>query len=385
VTLGRRGREPAGRADGGDPHWRAVEVEELAPQRVLGSRSRRPGSGQLLAVAGVTALLAVGLGVFGGRPTAHPAADALLPSKGAEAGSSETVGREVTPFPPIATPAVPCRPSTDPVPRAVLDVDGAETAPMFEEMDFGGPAAPDATAPDFGEVPAYGRTEIPAYARVSLRIADDACAVGWSIDLTDPNQAINLERVTNEERDPQLAQQNRFELPVARLRGADYNLIAQLTYADALRRAIWPIRILPFQVPMPWLLAGNRSLAVNQGCDLQLIIRGDSQLLSPCDGSLASPPPVTRVRAGAPLSFSFSEGWEMQIGAIDCGQLTGVEFVPEPDCQIPFKVTAGLATFEAAPVPGTWTVAISGCAVQRLDNGQNAVCGTWYAVIRVQA
>jgi hypothetical protein len=147
----------------------------------------------------------------------------------------------------------------------------------------------------------------------------------------------------------------------------------------------WPVPVLSFPLPMAWLMAGARSIAVNPGCDIQVGLgSGGSAPASACHGSLASAPPVTGVGTGQTLTFSFSEGWDLHVSVMSCGQLSGLQFVPEPGCEIPFQFTDRAATFQSAEVPGTWTVAVAACATRQLPDADTEVCGTWYATVRVR-
>jgi len=70
-----------------------------------------------------------------------------------------------------------------------------------------------------------------------------------------------------------------------------------------------------------------------------------------------------------------------------CGQLTGTRFDAASDA------TCGLEAFTSDPAvhlraptrSGTWTVGVSACAGQNLVDAYNAVCGTWYATLKIRS
>jgi len=337
----------------------------------------------------VIALLAVGLGAFGGRQ-APPDGGALAPSSSAGAGPSDgAVGPMVTLAQPIATPAVPCRPSTKPPPQVFLDVEGSSIPPVVDGLELGGVDVPVETAAPFGELPEDRREEVPSDARVSIRIGGDACALAWSIDLTYLNQSIGLEEVRNPTRDPLVAQQNRFVLALTPFRGQDFNLVARLTYPDAIRREIWPIRILPFKPPMASLLAGGRPADVVPGCDLRLdLANGQSEPMdAACLRSMALAPTPFAVRPGETIQVRFGDGWALQRVLLGCGMIDRSVFYGDPGagCVENQRSDSASWSFDAPADAGLSSLAIDLCALQTEMGGANQLCGTWFATMDVQS
>ena len=374
MTLGRRGRDPEPRAIATSEAWQTVEVEELPAQRVPSRGPARPGSGALLAAGGLAVILVAGLGFLGGRGQGRAESAAAEPSPTRPPNAAK----------PYITPSIPCGPSQPGIVQgATLMAAGTQAPGAVEVIDWLGSVP--STVPSAPGVPTSTPIEIRADIFSVLYTVGDVCALAWQIALVDSDGSIAIETVENPKADPGFAQQNRFELPLWQYRGRDYELEALLTFPNAIVRATWPVRLLPFELPRPSLMAGSRPIAVEPGCDLQLSLgSGGREPVDPCDASVAAAPPVSTVNVGQPLTFGFSEGWGITPFAAACGQLTEVEFIPETDCEIPIEAIDQSARFAAADVAGTWTVGIAACATQQLSDTYNEVCGTWYATVRVQ-
>jgi len=378
VTLGRRGREPHRPPADSGPTSQAVELEELPAQQVVPGGPARQRLGALATMGVMGLILLAGLGFLGGRQGPKPTA----PTAVAPIPTPPAIVQE-----PAVTPSTACAPAQPGVvPGAVLEAGGTETPGSIELVDWlAGPAQ----SPVAVVVPEMPPPTAPVDVRVDaapvLSTMGDVCALAWQIDVADSGGAILVTGVDNPDLDPGYAQQNRFAVPLWPFRGHEYLLEALLTFPDSVVRATWPIRIAEFALPVASLRAGNGSIETNPGCDVLISLDdGEVEELNPCDRSVAAAPSVVRVDSGASLTFSFSDGWETAVGAVSCGQLSGLQFVAEADCDIPFEATDRSATFEAAEVPGEWTVAIAGCATQQLADAYNEVCGTWYATVRVR-
>jgi hypothetical protein len=377
VTLGRRGREPHRTPAGSEPTWQAVELEELPAQQVLAGGPARPRIGALVAIGAMGLILLAGLGFLGGRQGPKPTAPAAV----ATTPTARAVVEE-----PAVTPSTACAPvQPGVVPGVILEAGGTETPGSIELVDWlAGPSQ--SAIPPQPDVPtATAPIDVRADVAPVLVTTGDVCALAWQIDVTDSSGAIQIEGVDNPELDAGYAQQNRFALALWPFRGHDYLLEALLTFPNSVVRATWPIRVAEFALPVASLRAEKRSIEVSAGCDVLVSVdAGEVEPLIPCDRSVAADPAVARVGPGASLTFGFSDGWDTAVGAVSCGQLSALQFVPEADCDIPFEATDRSVTFEAAEVAGEWAVAIGGCATQQLPDAYNEVCGTWYAIVRVR-
>jgi hypothetical protein len=384
VTLGRRGREsPTARGDARDD-WQIVEVEELPPQRVLARGATRPRIGAILAASGAVLILAGGLGVLGGRAAPEPTdASAIDPSQRPTSTPSGDVAE------PLVTPNLPCPALGDSaIPGMVLQVGGLTAPGDVEVLKWLGEPGTSAAPPKAPGPPTTDRIEIRPDLTSVLYTAGDACAVAWQIALADGDVSVPLDTVGVPGGATVVAQQNRFELPLWQHRGHDYDLDVVLAYPNVVVHARWPIRILPFQPPTTLLLSGNRSIPVSPGCNLLLSFGGGGvERVYPCGFDVVSAPPVTGVAPGTPLVFSYSDGWNIEPGGVVCGELTGTQFEEDPEaaCGLDEPVLDPSAPFRAPSRPGTWTLAISACAIQSLADVYNEVCGTWYTTLRVRS
>ena len=364
--------------------WDIVEVEELPPQRVLGRDTTRPRLSALLAASAAVLLLAGGLGVLGGRAAPEPSdATAVNPSQRPTPTTPEDVAE------PLVTPNLPCPTLDDSVvPGVVLQVGGRTVPGDVEILKWLREPGASAARPKAPGPPTTNRIDIRPDLTSVLYTTGDACAVAWQIVLASVVESVTLDTVGVPGSATIVAQQNRFELPLWQHRGHDYDLDVVLAYPHVVVHARWPIRILPFQPPTTLLLSGNRSIPVSPGCNLLLVFGGGGiEPVNPCDFDVVSAPPVTGVAPGAQLAFSFSDGWDVESGGVACGKLTGTRFEEDAEttCGLDEPVLDPSAPFRAPSQPGTWTVAISACAIQNLADAYNEVCGTWYTTLRVRS
>src|SRR6185437_9567437 len=131
--------------------------------------------------------------------------------------------------------------------------------------------------------PTKDRVEVRSDLTSVLSTTGEACAVGWEIKLGGPDGSVVLESIGIPAVNPDMARQNRFELPLWQYRGNDYELEAVLVYPQAVVRARWSIRVLPFQLPTPMLTSDDRSIPVSPGCDVLLSFgSGGGEPLYPC-------------------------------------------------------------------------------------------------------
>lgn len=385
MTLGRRGREPVqGPAPRREPL--AVEVEDLPPQRVQARGPVRPHLGPVLAASAVGVILIAGLGLLGGRALPRPGGTATI-----RPSAAATHPPDVVPAPRV-TPNVACVPiPADVVPGAILQV-GARRE--LGSVEIVGPPGPPPVLPP-GDVDVAGpneRIEIRSDLVSMLHTQGDACALAWKIALVDEYHAIMLEVVSNPDASPGYAQQNRFDLSLwpyrARRGGADFRLDAGLSYPDVAVLVRWQVRILPFQAPEPNLAGAGTEIPLIQGCDVELILFGGGhERVNPCFGDVGAFPasPIT-IKRRAPLVFDFPIGWDFNLAEVVCGQLSGSGFVREPEatCAVTAQADSEVLAIEAPRQTGRWTLKVGGCAVQRLSDAENDLCGSWYATVRVR-
>jgi hypothetical protein len=384
-------RGPAGRDDRrhpgvSDPWSGGVEIEDLPAQRVLPTGRARLGLGGVLAIGTAAVFLAAGFGVLGGRPEATAPATAVKPtSKPSEAPAATWV--------PFVTPASPCGPSPQTPPQVLLFVNGRPTPGAIELLDWKPDSAlASASVEGIPIVDPPERVEIRSDVATELRIADEICALAWTIELvaSDGNDVLaTLEGVSNLDRIPAFASQNRWPLPLADFPGTTLDLRATLAYPEFTAKATWPIRILRFTPPAGVLSAGRAPVATAAGCDVELMLGNGwtTQAQNPCAGDIAQDlgaPAV--VEPGQQLTFKFDhDDWQIDDAVIACGQLSGTNFVPGPQCVIGEPDREQFSFTFAAPLqPGVFALALFTCGTQVLADATNRLCGTWYANVEVR-
>ena len=368
-----------------------VEVEELSTDGIAPrARSRVPLTG-VLAVAGVALLLAAGLGLLGGRPgspqpSAVASATMAIPS--ATAVATAIPAARVTPW-------TPCSEAPARAPQPVLEVDGRQYIGEVSVLeDEPGPSVDRGT----GLSNARGSTirasrsavDVPMDAVTEIWIPGGVCAVEWSIVLTGETNghAAVLDVVENEDLDPAVASQNRFEIVVAPHAG-QHTLRATLVLEKVAIESTWAIRVPDLEPPAVRLSADDRRIEAVVGCDVtQLLANGIEERLTGCDGDVAkSPSHRADVAPGEQLEFEI-DGWAATNTTVYCGQLAEQRFVPriDPACvRERDPVYAGLR-FNAPDEAGGWTLAISTCGTRFRAGGRGfeELCGTWYANVRVR-
>jgi hypothetical protein len=323
-------------------------------------------------------LLAAGFGVLGGRPTPSP-------SHAIAAASPTGPVPSIPGAVPLVTPAVPCAPSPRGLPEILLRMEGGEFAGSLEILEWTqpGPVPTPVFVPDASvTAPIDIRSDVNA----ELRTIGDACAFAWVIEITDPAQAIRLERFGSED-EPDVARQNRFDLALARYRGRVFELHATLSFPGAVARTTWPIRVLPFDPPKPTLTRASKGIDVKPGCDIELMLgNGYSELVNPCPYELNELPVAATIRGqDTPMTFAFPEGWFILDSSVTCGLLSEQRLTPDPGCEIGWSDQGTSVSIDVPTTAGTWTLAINGCGIQFADDVRNQVCGTWYATIKVGA
>jgi hypothetical protein len=369
-----RRRESTTHRQFGDSWSGRPEIEELPAQPVVPRGSPRLGIGGTIAVLAAIALLAGGFGLLGGRPE-----ESARPSLSAVASHPVAVASQIPPetVVPEVTPSVECGPWPTEPPEVLLEIDGT---PFPGAVSLaGGSGLPPENAT--GEPTPHPRVEVPGDAGAELWIDNAACALAWTIELTDVAQ---LEHESNVLLDPQLAAQNRFRIVLSPHAGTDVELHATLVFPNFVEQVTWPLRISPYEIPVPVLSSSEGALQAQPGCDVVLELHSDYITeLEPCGGALSQPPgrPLA-VKPGAMLSLEF-DGWDDMGGFVECGQLvpaevTGSLFVRDQDCGIEVQPELTLS-FAAPSKPGVHALAMSACAMQ---NG-NHLCGTWYATVDV--
>jgi hypothetical protein len=364
-----------------------VEVEEL-PTQVLAARRRQgvPLTGAI-AVTAMVLLLAGGFGLLGGR---QGGAAATPPSATSLAEGPATAPSPTAPPEPRVTPWSACSGPVDEPPEPILVVDDHAYYGQVELLDFDIDTTFEGIPPVMGEDNLDHAVEVPMDAFAEIRIGGPGCAVAWNIALVETGVAEPriLETVANEERDPAIAAQNRFQFFVVPFTG-DHQLRAILVLENVAVRATWSIHVPVLQPPAVTLTAGDRAIPTVLGCDVrQRLVNDWEEALSPCARDVPREPDRwAAVAPGEPLDFVI-EGWTPTDTAVYCGQLTERRFAPRnvPPCMIPHgRLAAGLR-FLAPEEPGTWTLAISECAtrVPIGGSGFEELCGTWYANVRVR-
>jgi hypothetical protein len=344
----------------------------------------------LVAVAAVGALLAGGLGLLGGGSGSGGKTGASLASQRAGPPSAFPSGTGSPPVPQV-TPWSTCSGAPDRPPRPVLEVDGRQHFGEVEVLavDLG---------PDFDAIPIVrgednldAVVEVPMDAVAEIWIVGGSCAIAWNIALVGPAapEPQVLEAVSNEDRDPAVAAQNRLQVFVAPYAG-DHLLRAFLVFEDVALRATWSIRVPALQPPAVAFDGERGAIATVLGCDVtQRLVNDWEERLNPCARDVAQEPaPRAEIRAGEELEFALA-GWAARNTTIVCGILTDRTFVPlpGPGCIAERDPLFAGVRFSAPMQPGPLTLAISTCAtrLRTIGSGFEELCGTWYANLRIRA
>lgn len=365
-----------------------VEVEELPTQSLVPTTRSRVPLTSAIAVAALIVLLAGGFGLLGGRSAGPPASPPA--SRVAGRPSAGTSATEPPPVP-LVTPRTACSPSPDEPRQAVLEVDGIQTLGLVEPLTFGlgETLSPNPSAGGGTELP--GPVEVPMDAITDIWIVGGACAVAWRIDLEGsdiPGGLRTLESVDNDDRDPTVSAQNRFQLIVAPYAG-DHLLRAVLVFEQFAVRTTWFIHVPALRPPNVTLAAERGAIPTVTGCNVTQRLATDIEVpLTQCERNVEREP--TRRVAVAPgevLEFSF-ERWAATTGFVECGQLVDGYFVPriEPPCIRDLDPRFEGVRFPAPEEAGSWTLAMSTCGTRLRGNspGLLELCGTWYANIIVR-
>jgi hypothetical protein len=365
-----------------------VEVEEL-PTQVLAARPRPrvPLTGAI-AVAALAVLLAGGFGLLGGgqggTPLSPPRASSLADGRTAAPSPTET------PPEPRVTPWSACSGPDDQPPEPVLEVEGRPYFGQVELLDFDLGTTFEGIPPVIGADNLDHAVEVPMDAVAEIWMGGNSCAVAWNIALvgTGSSETRILETVANEERDPAVAAQNRFQVFVAPYTG-EHQLRAILVLENVAVRATWSIHVPILEPPTVRLTAGSREIPTVIGCDVrQRLVNAWEEALSPCTRDVPREPDrFVGIAPGEQLDFEI-EGWAATDATVYCGQLADRRFTPrtDPSCLIPRDpLSAGLRFFAPEEV-GTWTLAMYECATRLrvVGRGFEELCGTWYANVRVR-
>ena len=365
-----------------------VELEEL-PTQVIAARPRPrlPLSGAIALMA-LLVLLAGGFGLLGGGQSGAPASP---PTASSLANGPTPAPSPTEPPPePRVTPWSRCSGPDDEPPEPVLEVDGRPHFGQVELQDFDLGTTFEGIPPVIGQDNLDHAVEVPMDAVVEIWIGGASCAVAWNIALVGtglPETRI-LETVSNAERNPAIAAQNRFQVFVAPYTG-DHQLRAILVLENVAVRATWSVHVPPLEPPAVTLTAGDRDIPTVIGCDVrQRLVNDWEEALSPCTRDV--PRELDRwvgVTPGGQLDFQI-EGWAATDTIVFCGQLTERRFTPrtDPSCLIPRDPLSAGLRFTAPTEPGTWTLAIYECAtrISVVGRGFEELCGTWYANVRVR-
>lgn len=384
----RQGAETGRRSEGlvdGDaaaPLQASGIAVELPRQPVLPPGRKRHGIGAAIGAGFVVLIIiAAGLGLLGGKravtPTATGATDQI-----------PTAVRSAFAGQPAVTPAVACQPAPIGIPRLELVVNGLPFEGGVYAVEWIGVTPPPLPALESEPPTASPRIDIRSDVVTELRAFGDECAVEWSIHLLDPSDT-TLEALDNPARDPRLASQNRFSLPLSRFRGRDYKLEVTVTFPTVSVRASWEIRILPFEAPTPALTLGDHVVDLVASCDNRLTLdNGWTELVNPCTVPDRTPFP-NPVARGDKLLFRFPRGWDMRDFGVGCDRV--VDGKSEPCSDISWSVDGGRletgaqsTTFEAPQIPGTYAFVMRTCGVQAVADVVNTLCGFWNATLEVR-
>jgi hypothetical protein len=365
-----------------------VEVEEL-PTQVLAARPRpRVPLNGAIAMGALVVLLAGGFGMLGGGHGATPASPPVASTLADGATAAPRITE--TPPEPRVTPWTPCSMPEDQPPEPVLEVDGRPYFGQVELLDFDIGTTFEGIPPVIGEENLDHAVEVRMDAVAEIRIPSHSCAVAWNIALveTGTSQTRILETVANEDRDPAIAAQNKFQVFVAPYTG-DHQLRAILVLENVAVRATWSIHVPILEPPTVTLTAGDREIPTIIGCDVrQRLVNNWEEALSPCTRDVPREPDRwATIAPGEPLDFQL-DGWAATDAILFCGELTDRRFTPrtEPACLIPRVPLSAGVRFLAPEEPGPWTLAIYECAtrISVVGRGFEELCGTWYANVRVR-
>jgi hypothetical protein len=341
-----------------------------------------------IAVTALVVLLAGGFGLLGGGQGGMPASPPLG-SPVADGPTAATVPTAPPPEPRV-TPWSTCSGLQDQPPEPVLEVEGRPYYGQIELLDFDLGTTFEGIPPVIGQDNLDHAVELPMDAVAEIWIGGASCAVAWNIALvgTGVPETRILETVSNEDRDPAIAAQNRFQVFVAPYTG-DHQLRAILVLENVAVRATWTIHVPPLEPPVATLVAGDREIPTVMGCDVrQRLVNDREQALSSCSRDVPREPDRwVGITPGEQLSFEI-EGWAATDTTVYCGQLSERRFTPRggPPCLIPRDPLSAGLRFSAPEEPGTWTLAIYECATRLrvVGSGFEELCGTWYANVRVR-
>lgn len=238
------------------------------------------------------------------------------------------------------------------------------------------------------------RVEVRPDVITELWIDGAACALRWFIALYDPlaEEGFEIEQAgTDEDMDPRVAAQNRFNLSHAfaahRAVERDLQLIGAFEFANLPVVAWWRVAVQPLDLPVA-VLRDERTdepIEVVPACHLQLrLANGYVEDIRTCESDLGRElGAAVSVVPGGTLSLEF-DGIAIADLDLICGRLSGLDFVaePEPGCREAVRDGGALPVPDA---PGTWTLAMSTCANvgSRTSSVVNTLCGTWYASVRI--
>jgi hypothetical protein len=344
-------------------------------QPVARPRASRVSTSAVLGIVALVGLLAAGFGALGGRPEA-----ATSPSIGI-GPSADAAAASTTPAPmPTATEAAPtpavtpfrvCASLGDEPPAMYLRVDGNPTPGLVQV---------ETVASDPTPGPAGPPVDIPPDAVTQVWVEGAACATAWDIVLQyDDGGSLQLGFQTNPYHDPAYASQNRFDVALGAGRGyaGALELRAALEFQDRSVVATWPIRLLPFDRPLPRLLVAgeDRYFPTVEGCNILITFRNGFEEGQFCDDNLSEPlGSAVKVEPGARLALVF-DGWSVVESMATCGRSTDRAFDPlENGC---WDEPQDGSTF-AAPPSGDLAIAIDACAIDGANGLSTRICGTWY-------
>jgi hypothetical protein len=280
------------------------------------------------------------------------------------------------------TPWIECADPPTSAPRVQLQVNGVPTDGIVEVIGLSYGRSPPAPIPVPTRAALPGAPiEVPVDVISELWIVGGACALAWTIDLVGSDV---LDAQVNPALDTGYAAQNRFSLVLAPYGGRSVELQAVLTFPNLAVRATWPIRVLPFELPVAQLQSDRDREVPVEGCDVTLTLGNRLEArTNPCDDDMSADlTGEVRVRRGEPLTFALP-GWDIMTAIVTCGRISGRSFVavPASGCDLEPDPNDSV-TFEL-PVDGEWTLAISACALQAGSEASNRICGTWYSTVEV--
>lgn len=214
-----------------------------------------------------------------------------------------------TPAPsPLVSPAVPCG-TLLPTPDVGVSLF------IGSDLSVTGAVGPDAIP---AEVHARMGDEI------RMIVDGEACAVSWSIALSDDTNGANSysDSIANSAEDPAYVAQSRWELPIAGRTGI---LTARLHFQGGLEiTRAWNFVSDPFEIPALFLIgpSGTRFEA-SAGCGLSLELSNGYQAADSCGSIGYTPGPgALRVPAYRPIQLDLP-GWQISSWGASCGEVTG--------------------------------------------------------------